>query len=154
MTAEPAKLESDIPSLTVPIVFNMVALPTLLASQAYFRHRFDALQIELPYQTEVAIGVIPPLVLVVLLLLTLAVKYSVVKRFTSVWEAVAVSACVLIVGQHIIAMCLPFLVGRVDLSLNTFSMVGPQSCGIDASRSANIGPGSWNAHEHYSEGMS
>ncbi len=110
--------DSDPPSFTIPIVLNAVALALILISQTYFRRTFEARKIELAFQTEIALGIMPLVVLSAVLLLTLVIKRWAQVRWKSLWVSVAVCACGLVVGQHVIGIWLAFLPdGPVDLSL-------------------------------------
>ena len=128
MTRETIKQNSNNPSFTLPIVINAVALLILLGSQAYFRNTFSAFNLdELPSTTEIAIGVIPPMFFVVLLLATLAVKYLVPKRFARIWKVVSVSGCALVIAHHGVGMWLAFSGSVLDLSLKSISNAWPLS---------------------------
>lgn len=109
--------DSDPPSFTIPIVLNAVALAMIPISQAYFRQIFETQQIELPFQTQITLGVMPLVVLAAVLFLTFVIKRWTKVRLKCVWIPFAVSACGLVVGQHVIGIWLAFLPdGPVDLS--------------------------------------
>lgn len=109
--------DSDPLSFTIPIALNGAALVLILISQTYFLRIFEASETELPFQTQIALGVLPLIILSTVLLLTLVLKLWANVRLKSLWRPVAVSATGLVVGQHVMAVWLAFLPqGPVDLS--------------------------------------
>ena len=77
---------------------------------------------ELPLQTEVALGIIPLVFISVVLILTFVIQRWGQVRLKCLWRSVAVSACLLFVGQHIIGIWLALLpVSPVDLSFRLSS---------------------------------
>ena len=117
MLQNTAGRNSDSPSFTIPILLNTAALVLILISQTCFRRTFNAQKIELLLQTEVALGIIPLVFISVVLILTFVIQRWAQVRLKCLWRPVAVSACLLVVGQHIIGIWLALLpVGPVDLS--------------------------------------
>ncbi len=82
MSQNTAGHNSDSPSFTNPIALKVVALALILISQSYFRRTFDATEIELPFQTQIALGAMPLVVLASVLLLTLVLKCWVQVRLS------------------------------------------------------------------------
>ena len=112
-----AKRVSETPWFTIPIALNAAALGLILISQTCFRRTFDATEIELPFQTQIALGVMPHVTLSAILLSTFVMQRWANVRLMRLWGSVAVSACGLVVGQHMIGVWLAFLPhGPVDLS--------------------------------------
>jgi hypothetical protein len=116
MKDEPSKFESDTPSLTGLLVFNVVALLAVQFSQAYFRQRFSSLEIDLPHITELGIGLLSPFALALLLVATFFVKHFAPTSFKNGWKIAAVCACGSIVGFYSIAMFAAFPIGPGDLT--------------------------------------
>ena len=118
-------------TLTVPVLSCAITLPSMLASQFYYRHSFEAHQIELPFATELALGPIPIAILVGLLLATIAIKRFASDRLKIVWGPVAVSVCGVVIGHHVIAIWLAYPSGPIDLSTGPPNNEHPQGrCAI------------------------
>jgi len=104
MSTESAKLDARTPSLGIPIAVSVVLLLSLVVSQSYFRNTFQEHEYDLPFQTELALGIIPPLLLTALLVATVAVNCSKNTRVRTIWKAIVFIVCGGIVGHQVIAM--------------------------------------------------
>ena len=101
--------DSKTHSFAITIALNAAAIELILISQTCFRRTFNAQNMDLPFQTEVALGVIPLVFLSVVLILTFVVKRWAQVRLKSLWRHVAFSACLLVVGQHIVGIWLALI---------------------------------------------
>jgi hypothetical protein len=104
-------------SLWAILLISMIWTVMMVASQYFFRRKFEIEEFELPGITELALGWVPQLAMLIQIGMT-----AVILRWGSVqqrrlWEPLLVVWLGIVVGHHVIAMVLAFPHGHTELSV-------------------------------------
>ena len=99
------------------IVLNGLILVAVLASQGVFNRTMQALEMELPFSTTLALGPVLPSMLAGLLLATIAARRLLRnERYRSIWEFLLIILLGTVAGYYVIAVLLPFASWPVSLT--------------------------------------
>ena len=130
--------DRDVPSVAMVMCLNAVALAGILISQRHFRNQFTVFATDLPLQTQIAIGYIPPFIIAGCLILGLITTSPPFARFRALWQKLSFVTSILVIGHHTIAMSLAYVTGPVDLSL-----ILPESCTLNSTLALVVMPHSF-----------
>jgi hypothetical protein len=99
-----------------PAILNAMLLVMVLPVQYLLRQKLEALEMDLPFATEAALGPFPPVLLSCLLLAAVAVQYLLPERYFGAWESIFVILVGSVVGYFVIALLLPLAGGPQSLT--------------------------------------
>lgn len=104
-------------SLWAILLISMIWTVMMVASQNFFRRKFEIEEFELPGLTELALGWAPRLAMLIQIGLTaVTLRWGSVQQ-KRLWEPLLVVWLGIVVGHHVIAMVLAFPHGHTELSV-------------------------------------